>query len=113
LVNSKEAGCRMQISRPLSPKVGTGTGKGMDGESGPEMKSETGERIEKGRAERMAGTVDGDFVSGDSVSFCSEVSGAEVFCFDCWSVALTAGGFYCSIGRTRNYSRSPRRGCNS
>jgi hypothetical protein len=34
------------------PRIETGTGKGMDRESGTEMKSETGDRIEKGRAER-------------------------------------------------------------
>jgi hypothetical protein len=28
----------------------------------------------------MAGTIDVDFVTGDSASFCSEVSGVEVFC---------------------------------
>jgi hypothetical protein len=39
------------------------------------MKSETGERIETGRTDRMAGTID-----GDSVSFCLKVSGVEVFC---------------------------------
>jgi hypothetical protein len=66
------------------------------------MKSKTGERIEKGRAERMTGTIDGDFVTDDSVSFCFEVSGMEVFCFAWWSVALTAVGFYCSIRRSRN-----------
>jgi mitochondrial fission protein ELM1 len=46
------------------------------------MKSETGERIEKGRAERMAGTIDSAVVTTDSVSFCSEASGVEVFCFE-------------------------------
>jgi hypothetical protein len=39
------------------------------------MKSETGERIQTGRTERVAGTID-----GDSVSFCSKVSAVEVFC---------------------------------
>jgi hypothetical protein len=62
------------------------------------------ERIEKKRAERMAGTIDGDFVAGDSVSFCSEVSGVEVFCFAQGSVRLTAAGLYCSIRRTRNHT---------
>jgi hypothetical protein len=28
----------------------------------------------------MAGAIDGDFVTGDSLSFCSEVSGVETFC---------------------------------
>jgi hypothetical protein len=40
----------------------------MDRESGTKAKSETGERIEKGRGEQMAETVD-----GDSVTFCSGV----------------------------------------
>jgi hypothetical protein len=53
----------------------------MDRGSATKMKSETGERIEKGRAERIAGAIDGDFVAGDSVSFCSEVSGIKEFCF--------------------------------
>jgi hypothetical protein len=57
------------------------------------MQSEVGERIEKGTAERMAGTIDGGFVSGDSVSFCSKVSGVEMFCFIRWSVTLTAAEF--------------------
>jgi hypothetical protein len=45
------------------------------------MKSETGKSIEKGRAERMAGSIIGDFDTGDSVSLCWEVSGVEMFCF--------------------------------
>jgi hypothetical protein len=45
------------------------------------MKLETGERIEKAGVTRMAGTIDGDFDTGDSVSFCSQVSGIELFCF--------------------------------
>jgi hypothetical protein len=45
------------------------------------MKSDTGEGIQKERGERMAETIDGDFVRVDSVSFCWEVSGVEVFCF--------------------------------
>jgi hypothetical protein len=40
-----------------------------------EMKSETGESIEKGRAEWMAGTIDGDWVAGDSVFFGSGIFG--------------------------------------
>jgi hypothetical protein len=55
------------------PRFETEAGDGRDGESGTDMKSETGERIEKGRAERMAGTIDGDLVTSDSVSFYSEV----------------------------------------
>jgi hypothetical protein len=55
-----------------------------------EMKSETRARIEKGRAERMAGTIEGDFITGDSVSFCSEVfctlvcdvDGGQILLFD-------------------------------
>jgi hypothetical protein len=106
-------GSRMQIAVSLSPTVETGAVKGTDRESGTATKSETGERIEKGRAERMAGAIDGDLVTGDSVSFCSEISGVEVFCFVRRSVTLTAAGFYCSIRRTSNYTKSPRRGCNN
>jgi hypothetical protein len=61
----------------------------------------------------MAGTIDGDFIMGDSVSFCLKVYGVEVFCFVRLSVTLTAAGFYCSIRRTGNYARSLRRGRNS
>jgi hypothetical protein len=64
------------------------------------MKSETGERIEKGRAERMAGSIDGDLVTSDSVSFYSDVSGVEMFC----TVVCHADGgrVSCSIPGTRN-----------
>jgi hypothetical protein len=108
-------GSRMQISRSLSPRVETGTGNSTNREGATEMKSKTGEGIEKGRAERMAGTIDSDFFTRDSVSFCFKVSSPEVFCFVWWSAMLTAPGFYCSISRTRNYGRSPRREreCNS
>jgi hypothetical protein len=64
----------------MEPRVETGTSKGMNRESGTERNAETEERFEKGRAERMTETFDGDFLTGDSVSFCSEVSGVEVIC---------------------------------
>jgi hypothetical protein len=66
----------MQISRSLSLRVEARTGKGTDNGSAAEMESETGERIEKRRAELIAGTIGGNFVTGDSVA----VSGFEVFC---------------------------------
>jgi hypothetical protein len=47
----------------MEPRFETGIDKGMDRESGTKMKSETGKRIEKGRAERMVGIIDGDFVT--------------------------------------------------
>jgi hypothetical protein len=72
-------GSRMRISKYVSPRVETGTSKGTDRESTTEVKSETGKRTEKARAERMAGAIDGDFVTDDSVSFCSEVSGTKGF----------------------------------
>jgi hypothetical protein len=53
----------------------------MHRESGTAAKSETGKRIETGRSQRMLSALDGDFVTGDSISFCPEVSGIEVFCF--------------------------------
>jgi hypothetical protein len=88
-------------------EIETGTGKSMNRESGTAPKSETGERIEKGRVERMTGAVDCDLVTGDSVSFCSEVSGVEMLYFVRWSVTLTAAGSYCSIRRTKNQTKSP------
>jgi hypothetical protein len=99
----------------MEPRAETARGIDAARESDTEMKSETRERIQKGRVERMAGTIDGDFITGDFVSVCSEVSGVGVFCFVRWSVTLTAAGFYCLIRRTRNYTRSPmrERGCNS
>jgi hypothetical protein len=51
-------------------RLETGTGKSTGRESATQMKSEMGERIEKGRAERMTGSIDGDFARGDSVFFC-------------------------------------------
>jgi hypothetical protein len=98
---------------PALPGVETGTDKGTDRQSAAEMKPETGERLEKGRAERMAGTIDGDFTTGDSVFFCLEVSVVEGFCVVRWSVTLMAAGLYYSIRRRRHYTRLPRRGCNS
>jgi hypothetical protein len=86
-------GSRMQISKSPSPRVETETGKGTDRESATDLKSETGQRIKNGRAERIAGTIDDDFVTGDSLSFCSEVPGVEVFCFVRWSVTLTVADF--------------------
>jgi hypothetical protein len=49
----------------------------MDRESGRATKSERKERAEEGRVEGIAGTIDGDFVAGDSVSSRSGVSGIE------------------------------------
>jgi hypothetical protein len=99
----------------MEPTVETETGKGMDRESGTERKSATGGIIQKGRAERMTGTIDGNFVTGDSVSFWWEVSGAEMLSFVRRSVTLTAAGCYCSARKARNHTRSPRREreCNS
>jgi hypothetical protein len=49
--SSAEERTRQRVEDKTEPLVETGTGKGTDRESAAEMKSETGERIEKGRAE--------------------------------------------------------------
>jgi hypothetical protein len=43
------------------------------------MRSETGERIEKGRAERMAETIDGDFVRGILFLFAQKVLAVKCY----------------------------------